>query len=88
MPLSYGIRGYLERDPMSPPDEKNAGSGDAPAGAPAAERIVKRIARAGLCSRREAERWIEDGRVVVGGKRLTTPAFTVTAATCGQCSAL
>ncbi|MGY9056781.1 MAG: pseudouridine synthase [Alphaproteobacteria bacterium] len=79
MPLSYGIRGYLERDPMSPPDEKNAGSGDAPAGAPAAERIAKRIARAGLCSRREAERWIEDGRVVVGGKRLTTPAFTVTA---------
>ena len=43
-----------------------------------AERIAKRIARAGLCSRREAERWIEQGRVRVDGTVLTTPAFTVT----------
>ena len=35
------------------------------------------IARAGLCSRRDAERWIEDGRVSVNGKTLSTPAFTV-----------
>ncbi len=41
------------------------------------ERIAKRIARAGLCSRRDAERWIEDGRVKVNGKVLTTPAFLV-----------
>lgn len=41
------------------------------------ERIAKRIARAGLCSRRDAERWIEDGRVKVNDKLLTTPAFTV-----------
>ena len=41
------------------------------------ERIAKRLARAGLCSRREAERWIEDGRVVVNGKKLDSPAFTV-----------
>lgn len=41
------------------------------------ERIAKRMARAGLCSRREAERWIEDGRVTVNGKKLDTPAFTV-----------
>jgi len=45
-----------------------------------AERIAKVIARAGLCSRRDAERWIADGRVVVDGEKLTTPAFTVTAA--------
>ena len=41
------------------------------------ERIAKRLARAGLCSRREAERWIEDGRVSVNGKKLDSPAFTV-----------
>ena len=41
------------------------------------ERIAKVIARAGLCSRRDAERWIADGRVSVNGKILNTPAFTV-----------
>ena len=43
------------------------------------ERIAKRLARAGVASRREAERVIEAGRVSVNGKRLTTPAFKVTA---------
>jgi len=42
------------------------------------ERIAKRMARAGLCSRRDAERWITDGRVVVNGEKLESPAFTVT----------
>jgi len=42
------------------------------------ERIAKRLARAGLCSRRDAERWIAAGRVKVDGKLLETPAFTVT----------
>ncbi|MBF0305713.1 MAG: rRNA pseudouridine synthase [Alphaproteobacteria bacterium] len=41
------------------------------------ERIAKRLARAGLCSRREAERWIGEGRVAVNGKVLDTPAVTV-----------
>lgn len=35
------------------------------------------MARAGLCSRRDAERWIEEGRVQVNGKTLDTPAFKV-----------
>lgn len=43
------------------------------------ERIAKAMARAGLCSRREAEAWIAKGRVSVNGKKLTTPAFTVSA---------
>ena len=43
------------------------------------ERIAKRLARAGLCSRREAERWIAAGRVRVDGKLLDSPAVTVTA---------
>ncbi|HUZ72789.1 MAG TPA: pseudouridine synthase [Stellaceae bacterium] len=42
------------------------------------ERIAKRLARAGLCSRREAERWIAEGRVSLAGKVLTSPAVTVT----------
>ena len=42
------------------------------------ERIAKAIAAAGLCSRREAERLIEQGRVRVNGNTLDTPAFTVT----------
>ncbi|GAA0778804.1 rRNA pseudouridine synthase [Roseibium denhamense] len=41
------------------------------------ERIAKVMARAGLCSRREAETWIENGRVELNGKALTTPAVTV-----------
>ena len=43
------------------------------------ERIAKAIARAGLCSRRDAERWIAEGRVAVDGEILTSPAVTVTA---------
>jgi 23S rRNA pseudouridine2605 synthase len=41
------------------------------------DRIAKVLARAGLCSRREAERWIAAGRFAVNGKTLTSPAITV-----------
>jgi 23S rRNA pseudouridine2605 synthase len=40
-------------------------------------RIAKAMARAGLCSRRDAERWIADGRVSVNGQVLKTPAVEV-----------
>lgn len=42
------------------------------------ERIAKVMARAGLCSRRDAEKWIAAGRVTVNGEILKTPARTVT----------
>ncbi len=41
-------------------------------------RIAKVMARAGLCSRREAEAWIAAGRVAVNGKVLESPAYNVT----------
>ena len=43
------------------------------------ERIAKFLARAGVASRREAEKLIEQGIVTVNGEVLTTPAFKVTA---------
>jgi 23S rRNA pseudouridine2605 synthase len=42
------------------------------------ERIAKRIAAAGICSRRDAERLIADGRVSVNGKVISSPALNVT----------
>jgi len=41
------------------------------------ERVAKALARAGVCSRREAERFIADGRVALNGRILDTPAATV-----------
>ncbi len=52
---------------------EGAGTGAAPPG----ERIAKRIARAGLCSRREAERLIAAGRVTLAGKTVSDPAINV-----------
>jgi len=52
------------------------GQADGPAG----ERIAKAIARAGLCSRREAEAWIAAGRVALNGEVIASPARNVTRA--------
>ncbi|MDF1748789.1 MAG: pseudouridine synthase [Alphaproteobacteria bacterium] len=59
-------------DPHNPleNDASDPTSGDS-------QRLAKRIARAGLCSRRDAERWIEDGRVTVNGKLIDSPALNV-----------
>jgi 23S rRNA pseudouridine2605 synthase len=57
-------------------------TGKAPKSAksPEGDRIAKVLARAGVASRREAERMIEAGRVSVNGKTIDRAALNVTAA--------
>ncbi|MGC1502784.1 MAG: pseudouridine synthase [Sulfitobacter sp.] len=45
---------------------------------PKGDRIAKVLSRAGVASRREAERMIEAGRVSVNGSQITSPALNVT----------
>jgi 23S rRNA pseudouridine2605 synthase len=45
---------------------------------PEGDRIAKVLSRAGIASRREAERMIADGRVSVNGKTIDSPALNVT----------
>ena len=62
----------------SPRDAQPSRVLPAPGGAPTETmRIAKAMARAGLCSRRDAERWIEAGRVTVNGELLKSPARDV-----------
>lgn len=55
-----------------------AAASTAAKGAPKSERIAKVLARAGIASRREAERLIEAGRVSLNGQKLASPAINVT----------
>jgi 23S rRNA pseudouridine2605 synthase len=63
--------------PEHPASERRRRSG--PAGSGGGDRIAKVMARAGLCSRREAEDWIAAGRVAVNGGTISSPAVNVTA---------
>ena len=45
---------------------------------PKGDRIAKALSRAGVASRREAERMIEAGRVAVNGQTIASPALNVT----------
>lgn len=51
-----------------------------PEDTPEGDRIAKVIARAGVASRREAERMIEAGRVTVNGEQISRAALNVTPA--------
>src|SRR5690606_27541850 len=44
---------------------------------PEGERIAKVMARAGVASRREAERMILEGRVTVNGRKIASPALDI-----------
>jgi 23S rRNA pseudouridine2605 synthase len=59
---------FDKRPPRALPEKKKSG-----------ERIAKIVARAGLCSRRDAEDWIVQGRVAVNGRVINSPALDVTA---------
>ena len=70
------ISGDASRPDRRRPEALGAKPGEVREG----QRIAKAMARAGLCSRRDAERWIAEGRVVVNGKKLDSPAFNVSPA--------
>jgi 23S rRNA pseudouridine2605 synthase len=59
------------RAPVKPAPDDSAAS------AFEGERIAKVMARAGACSRRDAEIWVAEGRVSVNGRVLDSPAFNV-----------
>jgi 23S rRNA pseudouridine2605 synthase len=50
-----------------------------PSDTPKGDRIAKVLSRAGVASRREAERMIEAGRVRVNGDQILSPALNITA---------
>ena len=79
-----GPRGRRVARPGLPPRDRRTAAVPSPHArlrrrrAPArSERIAKRLARAGIASRRDAEALIADGRIKVNGVKLTSPAFNV-----------
>ncbi|MEP9389047.1 pseudouridine synthase [Mesorhizobium sp. KR9-304] len=68
---SYGMKSHEDGDRK--PFVKRAGVVEEAPG----ERIAKRLARAGIASRRDAEELIAAGRVRVNGLKLESPAFNV-----------
>ena len=71
-------RGDRPARPERAPPRERVEAVPAMAGAPSESmRISKAMARAGLCSRRDAERWIAEGRVNVNGTVIDSPALDV-----------
>ncbi len=64
-----GAKRPTQKAPRNTPEAEKAHEGD---------RIAKVMARAGLCSRRDAEAWIAEGRVSVNGETLATAARNIT----------
>jgi 23S rRNA pseudouridine2605 synthase len=74
---AFGGRGaYRERKPFSR-DGRERRDAAPPLPKKSGERIAKLMARAGLCSRREAEEWIRQGRVAVNGRVIDSPALDI-----------
>lgn len=64
--------------PTKPANPHPARAAAAASGKNEPQRIAKLLARAGIASRREIERMIEEGRVTLNGEALTTPATLLT----------
>lgn len=62
------------KKPNVPTSNPHPAHAAAAAGGTGPQRIAKLLARAGIASRREIERMIEDGRIALDGEALTTPA--------------
>ena len=84
-----GAGDYKKWSPVAKPEPRRAGDkprGPKPQAADddeekdgtSGDRIAKVMARAGLCSRRDAEKWIAEGRVAIDGVVITTPAIKIT----------
>ncbi|MGP9812380.1 pseudouridine synthase [Rhodopseudomonas sp. NSM] len=73
---AFGGRGAYRERPKTERAKPRA-----PAAAKASDktgdRIAKVVARAGLCSRRDAEAWVAEGRVAVNGVVIDSPALDV-----------
>ena len=65
-----------EPAPEAEPTGDSADSAPEPE-TPEGERIAKMMARAGVASRREAERMIIEGRVTVNGRKIASPALDI-----------
>jgi len=61
------------------PAESEAGHEGSPAAREGGERISKVISRAGIASRRDVERMIGEGRIMLNGETVTTPVLLVNA---------
>jgi 23S rRNA pseudouridine2605 synthase len=80
-PLAHNLLSVVMRENKSKVHPRPIQAARSSVGAEAritGRRIAKVIARAGLCSRREAEIWIGEGRVALNGVPLTTAAVNVT----------
>ena len=65
------------RSPRREDRSERAPPREGPPASKTGERIAKVVARAGMCSRRDAEAWITEGRVAVNGRVITSPALDV-----------
>ena len=76
-PAAPRAQGERDKRPDKPPVKQRAATPAPREKAFEGERIAKVMARAGVCSRRDAEFWIAEGRVAVNGRVQTSPAFNV-----------